>query len=102
MVVKSAAHVVTSTAQLRAAAALRKRGPSKFTAILNGYDRPTSRPSRAQDDAPERLVVPPAASMRIRDPCRAGRLHGGEQGNSTPQILCASSAGPYAEWSAKV
>jgi glycosyltransferase involved in cell wall biosynthesis len=74
MVVKSAAHVVTSTTQLRDL--LRRRyaddSPSKFTAILNGYDEAdfAALPGRSATRS-ERLVVVHAGNINadFRDPC---------------------------------
>ena len=74
MVMKSAAHVVTSTTQLRDT--LRERyaddGPAKFTATLNGYDEAdfAALPAR-EPRSSERLVVVHAGNINadFRDPC---------------------------------
>lgn len=106
MVVKSAAHVVTSTTQLREL--LRQRyanqSPSKFTAILNGYDEAdfAALPARKAMRA-ERLVVVHAGNINadFRDPCPLFRAIASarEQGklDAAKILLRFIGGGPYAD-----
>jgi len=74
MVVRAAAHVLTSTAQLRdmLRARYREQDPARFTAILNGYDEAdfTALPDQSSKRS-DRLVIVHAGNINadFRDPC---------------------------------